>query len=358
MQASAWREVSIEALIYNYHSILRFGGIPLCAVIKADAYGHGARRLGQLYEALGAAMLAVATLGEGVALRKSGIRLPILILGYTPPCDAPLLAEYRLIQTVGDMAYLEGLAAYKESISIHLKIDTGMSRYGLSYTALDALAKLDGYPKIRPTGVYTHYATADAGAEDVALKRAMTRFAPWREAAHLRYGDNVIVHDCNSALLLAGVGKELARVGILLYGYPPATALAEKLPIIPAMTLKSRVVALRTLSAGESVGYSGAYQVKSKKRVATVSIGYADGLPRQASGYPVCIGGIPCPILGRVCMDACMVDVTHLGQVKIGEEVVVFGKGGPGAEHLAAHVGSIPYETLSRIGGRAPIVYH
>ena len=359
MQANAWREVSIQSLIYNYQSILRFGGLPICAVIKADAYGHGAQRLGHLYEALGASMLAVATLAEGVALRKNGIRIPILILGFTPPCDAEILEAYELTQTVGDPNHIEGLnnAVKGGVLSVHLKIDTGMSRYGIGHTAFDMLDLVAKCANLRLTGVYTHYATADEGASDPLLRRALARFAPWRKEAHARFGDEVIVHDCNSALLLSGLGQELARVGILLYGYPPSATLAEKLPLIPAMTLKSRVVALHTLCAGESVGYGCAYTAKSRKRIATISIGYADGLPRAASGYSVYIRGIPCPILGNICMDACMVDVTHLATIEVGEVVTIFGGEANGANLLARQAESIPYEILARIGTRAPLHY-
>ena len=358
METNAVREVSIESLIHNYHSIRRLSPTPLCAVIKADAYGHGAARLALLYEALGVSYLAVATLGEGVALRERGARCPILILGYTPPVYASYLVAYKLTQSGGSLPYLFALSReVTGTLSVHIQVDCGMGRYGFPAKEVAVLEKIKDIPHIKVTGVYTHYPTADMEEDGGALSLGIQQFSPWREAARRVFGDEVILHDANSACFLRGHGGEMARVGILLYGYLPSRRFVGALPLIPAMTLKSHVVALRTLSCGEGVGYGHTFVAKEKTLVATLSVGYADGLTRNATGHPVYIRGVPCPILGRVCMDACMVDASHTEGLSLGEPAILFGKGAKGADALADKAGTIPYEILSRVGSRVPIRY-
>lgn len=341
----------------------------MMAIVKADGYGHGAvevaRQIDELVDAYG-----VAILEEGIDLRKAGFTKPILILGYTPKPLYPAMIRYDIATAVFTMEMAKEISdtavAMHKNANIHIKLDTGMSRIGFSITkeskeTIEQIAKLPG---IEIKGCFSHFARMD----EKDKTKANEQFAKFTKMVNALEEDGVdlgIRHISNSAGIMEApeVQMDMVRNGICLYGlYPSEEVQKERLPLKPAMELKAYVSYVKTLEPGVEIGYGGTYTTTKKTRVATIPVGYADGYPRCLSGKgSVLIHGKKAPILGRVCMDQFMVDVTDIDNVCIGDRVTLFGKDGDSCitiEEISAMAHSFNYEFVCDIGKRIPRVYY
>ncbi len=366
----AWAEIDLRALAHNYTTLRAMlpKGCRLLCPLKADAYGHGAVPLALELERLGADYLAVACLDEAVELRQAGVKASILILGYTDPAWAGELMGYHLTQTVFDEESALALSRAAEKagkpLTVHMKADTGMSRLGLlcDEAHLDAaagtIAHLHGLPGLRWEGIFTHFSDADGSEEYTMLQ--FTRFLDLLDRLKALGVSFPIRHCAASAAVLnfPCTYLDMVRPGIALYGHYPAPS-CEGLDgpgLMPLMTFKTRVVSVKTMPAGAQVSYGRTHTLKGETQLAVVAAGYADGLPRRCSdGLKVWVGGAPAPVVGRICMDLCMVDVTGL-EVKPGDEVELYGPHAP-VEEAAALAGTIQYELLCAVSKRVPRVY-
>ena len=359
----AWRETDLDAIRHNAR-VLRDAcgkGRELMAVVKADAYGHGAFEVSRCLEKEGIKAFAVAAADEGISLRKSGIKGDILVLGYTPPERAWELKKYRLTQTVTDTQYAELLNGYGKKINVHIKIDTGMHRLGIDWYDISAVRRCMAMKNLCVTGVFTHFCVSDSfDNEDVMFTRLQAkRFLQLTENCGLT-GNRIKRHlQSSSGLLNYGdINGDFARVGIALYGvYSSEKERPAYSALKPAMSVKSKIVQVKTVKAGEGAGYGRAFAAEKDSRLATVSIGYADGIPRSLSGKGyVLINGQRAKIAGRICMDQLSADVTDISDVKVGDEAVLIG-GELTAEETAGYAGTITNELLSRMGERLEVIY-
>ena len=368
-----WAEIDLDALAHNYR-LLR-GLAPqakFLGLVKANAYGHGAVPVAKKLEALGADMLAVACLDEAIELRQAGIVIPILCLGQTPPELAPELLEYDITQTVGDLetgaALSAAAVAAGKTLTIHVKVDTGMGRLGFVYYEDDDEAALEragkeieslcALPGLEPEGVFTHFANAD-GSEAYTKNQCARIYDVFGELWERGLHQFKIYHCAASAAVLnyswTKVYMNMIRPGIALYGYVPDPSVKDP-GLKPVMTVKSRIAAVRDLPAGAKISYGCTATLERDSQIAVLPMGYGDGYPRVLSNQmDMLIRGIPCPIVGRICMDMCMVDVTGLEDVQPGEAAVVYG---PKLTQRAAKLaGTIPYELLCQLTPRIPRLY-
>ncbi len=360
--ARTWAEVDLDALAHNYH-VLR-GLAPeakFLGLVKADAYGHGAVPVAKKLEALGADMLAVACLAEAIELRQAGIAIPVLCLGQTPPELAPELLAYGVTQTVGDLETGKALSAAAvkagKTLKIHVKLDTGMGRLGFTGPTLEEeIRALCALPGLEAEGIFTHFANAD-GDEEYTRQQYDDFIITINELYHEDGLDFKIYHCAASAAVLnyPYTHHNMIRPGIALYGYVPDPSVADP-GLKPVMTVKSRITLVRDLPAGSFISYGCTATLERDSRIAVLPIGYGDGLHRALSNrLEVRIGDRPCPVLGRICMDMCMVDVTDTPGVKAGDTAQVYG---PGLTDWAAELaGTIPYELLCQLTPRVPRLY-
>ncbi|OUQ61896.1 alanine racemase [Flavonifractor sp. An112] len=369
-QTRTWTEIDLSNLEHNYRALRAMlpQGCRFLGVVKADAYGHGAVQVARRLETLGAEYLAVACLDEALELRQAGITTPILILGYTPTDRAEALLDNGITQTVYDVEMARALsnaaAAAGKTLKIHVKADTGMSRLGWlcggedQSAAVEAIAQVCALPGLEAEGIYTHFANAD-GDEDYTMLQ-FTRFLDLLEALKER-GITFAIRHCAAsaaALKFPCTHLDMVRPGIALYGhYPdPSCEGLDGPGLRPVMTLKTRVASVKTVPAGTPVSYGCTHVLDRETKLAALTIGYADGLPRLCSDkLEVLIGGQRAPVVGRICMDMCMADVTGL-DVAPGDEVEVFGEHLP-IEDVAALAGTIQYELLCAVSPRVHRAY-
>lgn len=367
--ARTWAEVSLPALEHNYRT-LRARLQPGCrflGVVKADAYGHGAVRVARELERLGCEMLAVAELNEALQLRDAGIKLPILIFGVTPVELAHRVVAADLTQTVFTpelaRALSDAAVAQGKTARIHVKLDTGMSRVGVLAhdpdKAAAEVAKMCEFPNLVKEGIFTHFANADGDEAYTMLQ--FTRFLDTVERLEKTYGLTFEIRHCAAsaaALKYPCTHLDMVRPGIALYGhYPDPSCRMEGEQLQPVMSLYTRVAAVRQLPAGTTVSYGCTRKVDRDTRVAVLPVGYGDGLSRLLSDRTdVLLGGARAPVLGRICMDMCMVDVTELPRVQAGDAAAVFGPDKP-LEELADCLGTITYELLCDLSGRVKRVW-
>ncbi len=369
-QTRTWTEIDLSNLEHNYRALRAMlpQGCRFLGVVKADAYGHGAVQVARRLETLGAEYLAVACLDEALELRQARITTPILILGYTPTERAEALLDNGITQTVYDVemarALSDAAAAAGKTLKIHVKADTGMSRLGWlcggedQSAAMEAIAQVCALPGLEAEGIYTHFANAD-GDEDYTMLQ-FTRFLDLLEALKER-GITFAIRHCAAsaaALKFPCTHLDMVRPGIALYGhYPdPSCEGLDGPGLRPVMTLKTRVASVKTVPAGTPVSYGCTHVLDRETKLAALTIGYADGLPRLCSDkLEVLIGGQRAPIVGRICMDMCMADVTGL-DVAPGDEVEVFGEHLP-IEDVAALAGTIQYELLCAVSPRVHRAY-
>ncbi len=364
--------VDLQALAHNFRQIAQHVSAPahgagpgVIAVVKANAYGHGAGRVALTLEAAGARWLACADIEEGVLLRRAGVQVPILVFGALSLGNVDGIFEYQLTPTVSTPSAVRTLedaaARHRTRLACHLKIDTGMNRLGFRHDQLDrTMPPLLGSEHLRVTTVYTHFATAD-NPEDPLFSEQRERFE--RAYAKLRaFGLGPVArHAANSAALLRDerVWFDFVRPGLLLYGLVPPP-LATTIDLKPVMRLTSRITAVKGLRPGEGVGYGMKFRTDVPRTIAVVPAGYADGLDtRLGNRGLVLVRGRRVPIVGAVNMEMMTIDVTDL-RVEPGDEVVILGEQGDeqmNAREMAALVGSIPWELLCRIGSRIERIY-
>lgn len=368
-QMRTWAEIDLGRLKHNY-TALREQLAPGCrfvGVVKANAYGHGAVPVAQKLEEWGADYLAVACLGEAAELRQAGVRAPILILGVTLPRYAGELLAWDAAQAVGDLETGRALSAAAvaagRTLTIHVKADTGMSRLGFLCDeahldrAAGEIAALCALPGLRAEGIFTHFSDAD-GCEAYTM-RQFTRFLDLLDKLSARGVTFEIRHCAASAAMLnyPCTHLDMVRPGIALYGHYPAPGMEYTCPLLPVMTLKTRVAAVRDLPAGTCVSYGRTATLARDSRLAVLPVGYGDGYFRLFSnGQPVAIRGKKAPVVGRVCMDLTMVDVTDIPGVVPGDEAVLYGDAAP-VEDGADRAGTIQYELLCDVSPRVPRVY-
>ena len=337
----------------------------IIAVVKANAYGHGAERVALALEAAGAGLLACADIEEGIVLRRAGVRAPILVFGALSVSDLDGVFEFSLTPTISSPAAARAVQAaaakHSKTLGYHLKIDTGMNRLGFRHDNLRrTLPELLGSPNLRLEAVFTHFATADDPERTFFNEQREHFETALKTIDELGSRDRPVVHAANSAATLrdSRVWYDMVRPGLLLYGIVPPP-MATTIPLTPVMSLTSRVVAVKGLRPGEGVGYGLRFHAEKPVTTAVIPAGYADGIDLRVSGRcHVLIRGRRVPIVGAVSMDMMTVDVTGLDDVSPGDEVVIIGRQGNeswqqiDAREMAAAIGTIPYEIVCRIGAR------
>ena len=373
LRSASIAEINLSALGENLRQVKkRVGKKEILAVVKANAYGHGAVEIARFLEGKGAgtpggvAMFAVAFLEEGRALRKAGIGLPILLMTGCPIEQIPEIVRYRLTPLLFDLGSLLALGRYAKKagkkVGVHIKLDTGMGRLGLPPgEALAFIQKAIDEKGVRIEGILTHFAEADL--KDLSFARAQLEKlkAVWTalkaEGIKIPY-----CHLANSAAIMhfSPAHFNLVRPGLMLYGYSPLEG-KTTIPLQPVMQVRTRVIALRKVPAGTAISYGRTFMTRKESRIATLSIGYADGYPRLLSNRGTMIAkGQRVPVVGRVCMDMTMIDVTKVPTLAVGDWVTVIGAEGKEAvwaDEVARGAETIPYEILCGIGDRIPRVY-
>lgn len=368
----AWAEINLDNIAHNVREIAKRVGkmTEIMAVVKADAYGHGVFETVPTLLENGASRLAVSMLDEAIQLREFGIKVPILVLGYTEPSRAEEIINYNITQTVfsHDLAKALSDAAVKldRQARIHIKIDTGMTRVGFmpGYSAVKDVVRISELPGIIIEGLFSHFASADETDREYTMLQ-FERFESIVQELN-RIGILIPVkHIANSAAIIQypGLHLNMVRPGIILYGlYPSDEVDKSAIDLRPAMELKARVVLVKEVEEGTPISYGRTFITRRKSRIATLPIGYADGYSRLLSNKGrVMINGQFAPIVGNICMDQCMVDVTDIeGEVKTGDEAVIFGVQGNNritVDEIAKLCHTINYEVVSLIGKRIPRVY-
>ena len=360
-------KIDLDAISANFDAILAKAKVPVMAVIKADAYGHGAIRVARLLQDR-AAFFGVSSMLEATELRRAGLTTPILILGHTPVSAfdtaireeiRPTIFRYEDAVALSDAAMAAGLPAF-----FHFAVDTGMSRIGFPVTeeAADTCVQIAKLPGLNPEGIFSHFATADCA--DLSRSKAQAaRFDAFCSMLKERGLEIPIRHLNNSAgLMNFDTHYEMVRAGIVTYGmYPSGEVSPELLPLRPALQFLSKVTFVKTLPPGKEISYGGTYVTTRETRVATVPVGYADGYRRSLSGKFYClIHGKRAPILGRICMDQMMVDVSEIPQTRPGDRVTLVGTDGEETitmEQIAAAADSFNYEFVCGISRRVPRIY-
>ncbi|MGI6007904.1 MAG: serine racemase VanT catalytic subunit [Ruminococcus sp.] len=360
----AWVEINLDHLKNNVRQFQNLlpSGCRLMPAVKADGYGHGALPISAALQQMGVNHFCVASAEEGMELRKAGIAGEILVLGYTHPGMFSELKEYRLTQTVLDYEYGKTLNRFGQKLEVHIGVDTGMHRLGERSTDYEKIAAMWEMKNLKITGVFSHLCVSDGSglAEREFTKgqiKAYNRLIARLHQAGIR-GFRTHLQGSYGVMNYPELQYDLARVGIALYGVlsRPADTVRSSLRLEPVLELKARIACVRDLHPGEQIGYGLAYTADREMKAAVVSVGYADGIPRQMSnrGYAL-IKGKKAPVIGRVCMDQLFLDVTEIPGACSGEEVVFIGKSGDlfiSADMAASWAGTISNELLSRLGKR------
>lgn len=362
--------VDLDAIANNVREVKKhLGGSKLMAVVKADGYGHGAAEVSKTMLYNGADALAVAICEEGVSLRENNIHVPVLILGYTPDALFDEVVKRGLTQTIfhKNMAKDLSEAAKKQNTQAlaHIKIDTGMSRLGFMpvSSTVNEIIDIMNLDNIKVEGIYTHFATSDEKNSSFIYEQ-LERFNYLlselaKKGVKIKY-----VHAANSGAVVnyPDISFNIARTGIILYGLPPANFLSlGGLHIMPAMSLKSKISYIKNVDENISIGYGRSFFTKRESRIATVPVGYADGYPRTLSNKAqVIVGGALAPVVGNICMDQMMIDVTKIENVNEADDVILLGSDNGctiTADSLAGTIGTINYEIVCNIGKRVPRAY-
>ena len=369
LTSRSWVEVDLDALSYNLNKLLALlhRETSLMAVVKADGYGHGLVAIAKQCQKLGVKAYAVATIDEGIKLRKVGIHGEILILGYTHPIRARELSKYHLIQSIVDYNHAKMLSRCNCTIDVHIKIDSGMHRLGFAVDDYQKIIKLYKYKNIKIKGYFTHLCVSDSNkkADILYTKNQINQF--YQLISRLKqdhyYIGKIHIQSSYGLINYPKIKCDYVRIGIFMYGVKSSINdyLKQELDLKPVLSIKSRIAMIHNLSKGESLGYGLTYQAKYDSVIATIPIGYGDGIPRQIStrGH-VLIKGIKCQIIGRICMDQMLVDVSEVNDLDNNEIVIIVGNDGHNEiriEELAQAAKTISNEILSQIGNRLPKVY-
>lgn len=368
----SWAEINLDNIAHNVREIRRITNkrAEIMGVVKADAYGHGVLEVSRTLLNNGVTRLAVSMLDEAIQLRNNGITAPILILSYTDPRRADEIIANDVTQTVFSHDLAEALsdAAVKQGrkVKIHIKIDTGMTRVGFmpGYSAVKNVLQISKLPGIIVEGLFTHFASADEADKSYTYMQFERFMSIVNELS--RVGVHIPVkHVANSAAIIEfpEMHLDMVRPGIILYGlYPSEEVSRDKIDLKAAMTLKANVILVKNVEKGTSISYGRIFTTSRESKIATIPIGYADGYTRLLNNKAkVLINGELAPVVGKICMDQCMVDVTDMEhEVHTGDEVVLFGKQGDKeilVDDIAKSIGTINYELVSIIGKRIPRVY-
>lgn len=362
----AWAEIDLMAIAHNVREIksLLRKETKLCAVLKADAYGHGAIPVARAALAAGADYLAVAIVSEALELRAAGFREPVLVLGYTPPQQAVQVVESGIEQTVFSIEAARALSRAAIQLGrvakVHIKIDTGMTRLGVGWQdAADFTEAVAGLPGISIAGAFSHFAASDSGDKTYTMKQ-FNCFEQAIAAIRRKGIDIPLRHIANSAAILdlPETQLDMVRAGIVLYGLWPSDEVSHQIDLWPVMKFKALISFVKQVPAGAAVSYGCTYITERSGKVATVPVGYADGWTRLlAPKASVMIRGKRAKIVGRICMDQFMVDVTDIPGVREGDEVLLFGGRELPVDEVAGHLGTINYEIICMVGKRVPRDY-
>lgn len=376
----AWAEINLDAIENNIKAIRKYvtPSAKILGIVKADAYGHGYLEVARTLLENGADALAVACLDEAIQLRRCYIRCPILILGRSCTEEAETLVFYDVMPACFEYGLAKAMsdAAVKlnKTARIHIKIDTGMGRVGYRYTddaevntkTVDELLKIAALPNVEIDGIFTHFAVADEVDDDSDkyTNLQFERFCGVCDALKDR-GLNIPLRHCaNSAALIRfpKMHMDMVRPGVILYGKEPSTQVdCSGLNLKSAMTFKAKITNVKMIEKGASVSYGRRFIAEKQTKIATVPVGYADGYSRILSGQAMVIaGGKMCNVVGNICMDQCMIDVSDVNNINIGDEVILFGNGDNielPVESLAEKMGTINYEILCMVGKRIPRIY-
>jgi len=364
-----WLEIDLSAIARNTRRIGEIVGpdVRVLVSLKADAYGHGALRVARTVLNNGASWLGVATVSEAEPLRAAGIEAPVLVFGFTPPWQAREAVRLNVRTTIYAMEMAQALSRAAGDLGlparVHVKVDTGMARLGIRAEDIPGICafieRLHDLPGIEVEGIFTHFATADSADQSYAL-RQLERFERVLSALEERGLRPGIVHAANSAalLMLPQARYDMVRPGIAIYGHAPSDEVPLPEGFQPALSFKTQVAQVKDVPAGEGVSYGATYITQHETRIAVLPVGYADGFRRAPANWgEVLIRGQRAPLIGRVCMDQCMVDVTHIPGVRLGDEVVLIGRQGNDeltAESVANRLGTISYEVVSELLARVP----
>jgi len=361
----AWVEIDLSAIQHNVHQLKSLLTSPteLMAIVKADAYGHGAIDVSQIAIASGAAWLGVATIPEGIQLRRAGITAPIVVLGATNGIDEiKAIAEYRIQPTICNskqaLIYHEVLSSMGEQIPVHLKIDTGMSRLGVNWQEAIAFIKLVQHlPNLEIMSVYSHFATAD----DCDREFMQLQSQRFKQVITDLKSEGIYpprIHICNTAAMLCDrqIHYDIVRTGLGIYGLYPAPHLKNLVDLRPALTVKARITQVKEITTGTSVSYGRSFIAPQDMKIATVAIGYADGIPRGLSNrIRVAVNGQKVAQIGTITMDQCAIDVTHVSNLNLGDEVTFLGGDSENtADDWANLLGTISWEILCGFKHRLP----
>ncbi len=366
-----WAEINIDSLKFNLDNIRRVtdSKAKIMAVVKADAYGHGYREYCRALLKNGVDSFGVAMLDEAKELRREGFKLPILILGASHFDEADELVEYDIMPNVCSVEFARCLSSsavkQKKNVKIHLKIDTGMSRLGFvagedNSKVIADILEISELPGVEIDGIFSHFACADE-ADSAYTMLQFDRFMKLISELESLGIKIPCRHIANSAAIMMypETHLDMVRAGVILYGcYPSCEVDRKRLPLKPVMTLKSRITMVKELEAGRGVSYGKTYITDKKIRIATIPIGYADGYSRCLSQKAkIEVSGQLCDVIGRICMDQCMIDVTNVNNISIGDEVIIFGDGLITADDIAEWMNTINYEVLCLVSKRVPRVY-
>ncbi len=370
-QRPTWVEIDLSAIANNTRRIAEIVGpqVRILASLKADAYGHGAVKVAHTVLRNGAGMLGVATVSEAMLLREAGIRAPVLVFGYTPPWQMREAAHLDLTITLYSIEASQALSraatSLGKTVKVHVKVDTGMGRLGIRAGELAEIVRLveavKQLPGLELEGIFTHFARADA-LDQAHARLQLSRFHEVLRAMEQKHLRPPFIHAANSAALLSLPEShfDMVRPGIALYGLDPSDEVRLPAGFRPALSFKTQVAQVKLVPAGEGISYGATFVTGHPTMVATLPVGYADGFRRAPANWgSVLIHGQEAPLLGRVCMDQCMVDVSHIPQVRVGDEVVLIGRQGTAnltAEVVARRLGTIHYEVVSEILARVPRV--
>ena len=360
-------KIDLDVIARNFDAVKKKVGVSVMAIVKADAYGHGAIQVARLLQDK-CSFFGVSSMLEAMELRQAGLSNPILVLGRTPVSAFPLAIQQGIRPAIfhynDALALSEAAQKSGHTALFHLAVDTGMSRLGFQATeeSLDICEKIAALPGIRAEGLFSHFATADSA--DLERSRKQAALFDWFDGELKKRGIHIPIRHLDNSAGLMNFDRhyEMVRSGIVTYGmYPSGEVSPELLELEPALQFLSRITHVKTLPAGREISYGGTYVTTKPTVVATIPVGYADGYRRQLSGkFHVLIRGKKAPILGRICMDMMLVDVTHIPEASVNDQVVLVGRSGDEVitmEEISEAAGSFNYEFVCGISRRVPRIY-
>lgn len=359
-----WVEVDLDAIAANVETLQACApNSMVMAVVKANGYGHGAVQVAKAAVEAGASWLGVASVEEGMELRRAGITTPCLVLGHVQPGQADSALLYSLRPAVYQMEVVQECAkwarAYGRKMPLHVKVDTGMGRVGLPPDEVVSFIKqVNSLPFVTVEGLFTHFAVADEPGNPMTAQQ-IGRYQQVLADLEAEGIEIPIRHTCNSAgIMLHPAGHyDMVRAGIAMYGMPPDPQVNWPVELKPALTWKTRISFLKEVEAGAPLSYGATYRPEERERIAVVPVGYADGLSRSLSNRgQMLVNGHPCPIVGRVCMDQTLIKIPDGVPAQVGDDVIIIGPG-QSADVLARELGTINYEIVCDIGPRVPRFY-